>query len=76
MRGQKDILLQGLLSSVQKWGQMQSGPNPSAKAEWKGTNPRPPLHLTPFKTKQMTTKQGEKGGCEQCKTCGGAAGRC
>lgn len=24
--------------------------------------------------KQMTTKAGETGGCEQCKTCGGAAG--
>lgn len=76
VKGQKDILLEGLLTSVQKWKQMQFRPAPSSKAEWKGTNPRPPLHLIPFKTKQMTTKRGEKGGCEQYKTCGGAAGRC
>lgn len=27
-----------------------------------GINPRPPLHLTPFKTKQMTTREGEREG--------------
>lgn len=67
VRGQEDILLQGLLTSTQKWEQMKSGPAPSSEAKRRGINPRPPLHLTPFKTKQMTTKGGEREGVSNAK---------
>lgn len=62
----------GALTLTQKWDQTRSGPAPRSEAEQRGINPRPPLHLTPFETKQMTTKGGER---KQRRTWGGAARR-
>lgn len=39
----------------------------SSEAEWKGVNPRPPPHLTPFKTKQMATKGERREGVSNVK---------
>lgn len=59
VRGQEDLSTE--------MGPVKPGPAPSSEAEWKGTNPRPPRHLTSLKTNKWQQKRERQEGVSNAK---------